>query len=248
MPQVQDTLNRFSRQFALALHRFTRVRVRGAGVSGAPELAVEPVGGALPGVGWLVGIAACLSFAIVSVALRGNAWNPAVAAVASTAVTILLTGALHELAFARTVDRIASPASSPHASVLAMGLLLAAKFVLLAALATASAAALMATLFAAHVVSRYAPLLAADWLRASTRVDRPTLRRSALWCVIPLALMVPVGGIASLLLALIVSALGCAALLRLGGDTLREFDDDGLGAVQQVCEIAFYFGAALAVG
>ena len=245
---AQHSFDRLARRLALALHRFTRVRLRGVSAGPAAALDEEQVGAsALPGVGWVVGMAACLSFAIVSVALRASSWNPAVAAIASTAVTVLLTGALHEIAFARTVDRIASPAASPHAATLALVLLLAGKLALLGLLATASAVALMATLFAAHVISRYAPLLVADWLRAGTRLDRGALRRSALWCVVPLLLMVLAGGVAAMVLALIAGALGTALLLRLGGDTLRDFDDDALGAVQQVCELAFYAGAALAV-
>jgi adenosylcobinamide-GDP ribazoletransferase len=62
-----------------------------------------------------------------------------------------------------------------------------------------------------------------------------------------LLLMVLAGGVAAMVLALIAGALGTALLLRLGGETLRDFDDDALGAVQQVCELAFYAGAALAV-
>lgn len=248
MPALHHTLNRFSRQYVLALHQYTRVRLGGA-LAPPPAAAGErdaPAVAALPGIGWLLGMAACLAFAIVSVALRGNAWGAGVAAVACTALTVSLTGALHETAFARVFAPPAPADASAARGTVAVVLIVAAKLSLLTALATASAAGLMAALFAGHVVSRYAPLLAADWL-GSQQVDRAGLRRAALWCVVPLALMVPAGGVGCLVAALVAAAIGCVLLLRFNADALRAADDDAIGAVQQVCEVAFYFGAAIAV-
>ena len=44
------------------------------------------------------------------------------------------------------------------------------------------------------------------------------------------------------------SALGAAQVARLLARRLQGFTGDGLGAVQQVSEIGFYLGAALALG
>ncbi|HEX7888096.1 MAG TPA: hypothetical protein VF522_01945, partial [Ramlibacter sp.] len=71
MAAMRDTLNLFARRFVLALQNSTRVR---AADSSAPEPAADDPPGAsaahVPGVGWLVGIAACLVFALVSLLLR----------------------------------------------------------------------------------------------------------------------------------------------------------------------------------
>lgn len=250
MTPLRDTLNLFARRFVLALQTSTRVRATGA-------LAPPPVPEAdllrastahVPGAGWLVGIAAFLVFALVSLALRGNPWGPAVAAVACTIATVILTGALYERALFRTADslegRPAGAAAAAGTGVLALVLVLPLKFALLAALASASEPAVMAALFAGHVVSRFA-LVVTHWA-GSTDADARSLRVGALWCVVPLLLMVPAGGVAFLLLPLAFGSLAAFGVLRF----LRSRPDtpaaERPGVVQQVAEVAFYFGAAIA--
>jgi len=247
---MRDTLNLFARRFALALQTSTRVRATGAyAPPPAPEGDLVHASTAhVPGVGWLVGIAACLVFAIVSVALRDNTWGPLVAAIACTMATAALTGALHESALYRFADHAwshgAADAHRAGHGVLALVLLLAAKLALLAALADASEPAVMAALFAGHVLSRFT-LVVTHWA-ASTDADARTVRVAALWCIVPLVLMVVAGGVAFLVAALVVSGLACFALLRFCRSRPDAPTAERPGVVQQVCEVAFYLGAAVA--
>lgn len=248
MTALRTTFDLFVRDCALALARFTRLRPpqhAGAALPNRPDSLAQA-----PGVGWLVGMTACLVFALVSVLLRGNPWSPAVAAVFSTLATVMLTGALHEGALFRTADRLdgAQPGAGGSAlGVIASLLLIAGKLALLAALAAASEIAVMSALFAAHVVSRYLPLVVAHRLEPATLAPR-ALGLSALWCVVPLLLMVPAGGMGFLGMALLLAAAAAFAMLHYVRRRGAPFDDGVLGAVQQVCEAAFYLGAAIAAG
>lgn len=239
MAEIRDTLNLFVRRFALALQNSTRLRAAGMAAPG-PEADLERASHAhLPGVGALVGIAACLAFAVVSLAVGETLWTPLVAAVACTMATVALTGALHEGALVRVAE-----ATGAGHGMLAAVLVLAAKFGLLAALADVSEPAVITALLAAHVVSRFM-LVVAHWA-ASPDSDTRGLRVAALWCVVPLVLLVPAGGVDFLLLPLVFGGLACFAFLRWcrgRGDVPAA---DRPGAVQQVCELAFYFGAAIA--
>lgn len=255
MPALRDSLSLAARDFALALHRFTRLQGRGPHVPASAIADSDNLRASarhLPGVGWVIGMAACLVFALVSLALRGNAWAPAVAAVFCTVATVLLTGGQHEGALARMADRLEArlPGAVAQQSygVLALGLLLAAKITLLAAVASASEGGVMAALFAGHVVSRFAPLLVAHWAGSGEVVDRRSLGVAALWCAPPLLLLLAAGDVAFLLLPLLVAALACYGMLRLARNTWRGPSEDDWGAVQQACEVAFYFGAAMAAG
>ncbi|HVE54734.1 MAG TPA: hypothetical protein VNB23_15235, partial [Ramlibacter sp.] len=77
---MRDTLNLFARRFALALQSSTRVRTPIEAPPGDDLL--QSSAGHIPGAGWLVGLAACLVFALTSLVLRGNPWEPLAAAVA----------------------------------------------------------------------------------------------------------------------------------------------------------------------
>jgi adenosylcobinamide-GDP ribazoletransferase len=105
----------------------------------------------------------------------------------------------------------------------------------------------MTALFAAHVTSRYLPLVVAHRL-APGAVDQRALGLSALWCLVPLLLMVPVGGPGFLGMALLAAVLAAFVMLHILRRRGSGFDDGVLGAVQQVCEVAFYLGAAVAAG
>jgi adenosylcobinamide-GDP ribazoletransferase len=249
---LRDSFSLFQRDFALALRHYTGLRTTAVDVDlAAPEDATTGLLAHLPGVGWLVGLAGCLLFALVSLPLRDNPWSVAVAAVASTIATVLLTGALHESALYRRAEtlegRLPGAATSSGLGSLALLLVLAAKFVLLAALAAASEAAIMATLFAGHVFSRFVPVAVAHWTTPA-QVDRRALRTAALWVVVPLALLVPAGGLALLIVPLVVAGLAVYALLHFLRRRRTAFDDTVVGTVQQVCEVAFYLGAVMGGG
>lgn len=246
MADFRNTLNLFARRFTLALHDSTRMRAGEAWSSAAtpgpePELAATAH---LPGVGWLVGIAACLVFAVFSLALGGTAWAPLVAAIACTAATAMLTGARNESALYRFADQAGGDAPGAGHGVLALVLLLSAKFALLAALADASEPAVVTALFAALVVSRFMQLVA-HWA-ASAGSDSRSLGVGALWCVVPLVLMAAGGGLVFMLVPVALSSLACFAVLRWCRARADLPTAERPGAVQQVCEVVFYLGAAIA--
>lgn len=241
MAALRDTLNLFARRFALALQQSTRVRLGGAW-GAAPEAdpaALRASDAHLPGTGWIVGLAACFSFALVALALRGSPWAPATAAVGSILVTLLMTGARCESSLFRSAEQ----GDEGHASgrgTMALVLLLLAKVMLLASLATIAESRVMAALFAAHVVSRVAQPVIRQRLEGARELR--TLRIAALWSAVPLLLMIPAGGPAFLLIALLASVLAGYAMLRFAQ---RSGSTDAVAASQPVCELAFYLGAAV---
>jgi adenosylcobinamide-GDP ribazoletransferase len=159
--------------------------------------------------------------------------------------------------------------------VLAVVLALLTKVSLLALLASVSARWMLLGIFAAHVVSRTWPLLLIRLMPhvgdAAGSKSKPladqiawrSLVAALVWCGCTLgattflALSGP-GLWASpgapdwhnvfpLLAALLASGLAFAVMGRLLWRRLQGFTGDGLGATQQVCEIAFYLGLALAL-
>lgn len=243
MPALRDNLNLFARHFTLALHNSTRVRPGGAFAPPAtPEADLLQASTAhVPGAGWLVGIAACLVFAIASLALRGNGYGPLLAAIACTAATAALTGALHETALFRFAERTSSGSGF---GTLTLVFVLAAKFALLAALGSSFEAGVITALFAGHVLSRFA-LVVTHWASSADGNTR-TLGVGAAWCVVPLLLMALAGGVVFLLFALLGGAIACFATLRFCRARPEAPASERPGVVQQVTEIGFYLGAAIA--
>lgn len=196
-----------------------------------------------PGVGLVLGLAAALVFALVSLPLPAGALSPLVAAIAATGVTVLLTDSRHENELLR------------QAGTVGLVLVLAAKLALLAVIGAHSPAGVLAALLAAQVVSRLWALLLAWSLPPATPArdakhplrepaDRGALGAGLLWCLVPAALMVLATGVPFLLFALLASGVAFAELRRRarGGVTL-----DAVGTAQQLCEVAFYLGAAFGV-
>ena len=245
----------FLRQYLIAVQFFTRMPVTGALAQWAgfsPDL-LRASAAHFPGVGWLAGLLACTVFAVLGLALPDSPYAPVVAAIGCTIATVWLTGGSHEKGLAAVADGLGGSAVRLDAieimkdsrlgsyGGLALALVLLAKVSLLAVLAAQSPPAVLAALLGAHVLSRFWPLVLVRTLPhigdANTaagkpladRIDSRTLGIAGAWCVLPLA----------------------AALLgmrRLFMRRLDGFTGDCLGAAQQVCEIAFYFGAAVTLG
>lgn len=245
MAELRASLDLFARNFALAVQRATVLR-SATPAADNPE-ALRASDAHLPGAGWLVGIAACLAFALMGVVLRGSPFNNLVAAVAATGLAAALTRGRGETALFRAVESLQGPAAPGRsgAGTLVLVFVLAAKFGVLAALGSLSEAGVIATLFAAHAVSRLAPLLLARSLDG--QVAPRAVQFGALWCALPLLLMVPAAGAASLLVAVVAAALACYGMWRLARRQAGPADRDLLAGTQQVCEVAFYLGAAIAL-
>ncbi|MBI2770238.1 MAG: adenosylcobinamide-GDP ribazoletransferase [Burkholderiales bacterium] len=264
----------FVRHYLLAVQYFTRIPVTGAlaqWVGFSPQM-LRASAAHFPGVGWLAGAAACMAYAALALALPANPMAPLAAAVGCTIATVLLTGGFHEDGLADVADGLGGSSERARAleimkdsrvgafGAMALVLALLAKVSLLAVLGSQNLAAALMALLAGHVVSRFAPLVLVYTLDhvgdaagskskpLADQLSRNGLFAAAGWCYVPLALAGLAQG--ALFVALAMAA-ACAALLfmhRLFRRRLQGFTGDCLGATQQVCEIAFYLGAALALG
>ena len=252
------------RHFLLALQFFTRIPVTGrlAQWVGYSPAMLRASAAHFPAVGWVVG-------AIGALALAGALalWPPLVAAVLCTVVTVLVTGAFHEDGLADVVDGLGGASTRERALeimkdsrigafgaiavVLAMGL----KFALLATLAGQGAFVACAALLAAHVLSRLAPLAV---MRASPYVGgeggkaKPMADAvsggavvvAVLWSLPAAALLIVAGGAVNGVAALLAAALVAVFMVRLLRRRLGGFTGDGLGATQQLSELAIYLAMA----
>ena len=264
----------FLRHYLVAVQFFTRLPVTGplAQWVGFSPAMLRASAAHFPGVGWLVGLAACAAFAALSHALPATGSTHLAAAVGCIVATVWLTGAFHEDGLADLADGLGGSADRARAleimkdsrlgsyGTLALVLALGLKAALLSVLAAVSPTATLAALLAAHVASRFWPLLVIRTLPyvgdedgskskpLADRIEPAALAIAAAWCLVPLAVAAFVQGPAFVLAGLAASALGWAAVRHLLQRRLQGFTGDGLGATQQVCELAFYLGAALALG
>ncbi|MGV3571847.1 MAG: adenosylcobinamide-GDP ribazoletransferase [Ramlibacter sp.] len=240
MTLPRERLQRFLRRWLQALRGATRLPLPPSlapwATAEEPAAAVAPH---LPGVGLLVGAAACVVFALVSLPLPDTTASALVAALLATVATMLLTGAADEQGLARWIDGWGTQQGLATAAMLAVGLAVATKVALLAVMAGQSAGGVLATLLAGHVVSRFWPLAGEE------RVDREALLVGGLWCLPALLLMWLAGGAGCVLAALVASGLACLVLRRHRHPWPADADDPA--ATQQVCEVAFYLGAAFAL-
>ena len=116
---------------------------------------------------------------------------------------------------------------------------------------------LAAVLFAAHVVSRGLPLLLVYLLPhvgdvagsksrpLAEKISPLSLAIAFVWCALALLAASALLDIANLLVACSFALLALLWMGRLFQRRLQGFTGDCLGAAQQVCEIAFYFGIAV---
>ena len=230
-----------------------------------------------PGVGLLVGLVAAGVYAALHWGLGGGLPGTVpmaalVAAVLSTAATVLLTGGFHEDGLADVTDGLGGSYQRERAldimkdsrigafGAMALVLVLLAKVALLALLGMHSLGAALAALLGAHVLTRFWPLLLVRTMAhvgdTATSKSKPladqiggrALLAALLWCFAPLAYVWQAQTALFLIASVLGSALGAAHVARLLARRLQGFTGDGLGAVQQLGEIGFYLGAALALG
>ncbi len=258
------------RHFLLALQFFTRVPVTGvlAKWVGFSPAMLRASTGHFPGVGWLVGGIGASVFCIAQTGLSGPMGALAAAAL-STITTVLITGAFHEDGLADVADGLGGSAERDRALeimkdsrigafgaitlVLALGL----KLALLALLARQGGAAIIVALISAHVLSRLAPLFLMRWLpyvggehaASKSKLLADAISSGALWVGIAwslpaLAWLVMMYGVVRGLAAVALCALAALSVAGLLWRRLRGLTGDGLGATQQVCELAIYLALA----
>ena len=268
-----SALSRFARHYLLAVQFFTRIPVTGrlANWVGFSPAMLRASAAHFPGVGWLVAAATGAVAAACMLVWPTQTFGPLVAAVLCTATGVWLTGGFHEDGLADVADGLGGSANRTRAleimkdsrigayGATALVLALMTKVALLALLGGHGAPTMLAALCGGHVLSRWCPLVLVRTLphvgdaaqsKSKPLADQITsaaLAVAALWCVLPLALTGWAQGAAFLAAAMAGSGLALLWMRRLLARRLQGFTGDGLGATQQLCEIAFYLGAALAL-
>lgn len=257
------------RHFLLALQFFTRVPVTGrlaAWVGYSPQM-LRASAAHLPGIGWLVGGVAALVFAAVAMGLPGVGGALA-AAVLSTVATVMLTGAFHEDGLADVADGLGGSANRERAleimkdsrigafGTVALVLALGLKFALLALLAGRGLAAVAIAIVGAHVLSRLMPLFLIRWLPyvgdsgaskakpLADAISRGALAIAVVWTLPAVALLLCAHDAVHVGAAVLAAVLAAGWMARLFLRRLQGFTGDGLGATQQVCELAIYLALA----
>ncbi len=268
---LPNVLPRFLRHYLLAVQFFTRIPVTGrlAGWVGfSPEM-LRASAAHFPGVGWLVAAATGAVAAACLAAWPNQVFGPLVAAVLCTATGVWLTGGFHEDGLADVADGLGGSAERSRAleimkdsrigayGALALVLALMAKVALLALLGAHGLPAMLAALCGGHVLSRWCPLVLVRTLAhvgdaaqskskpLAEQISTTALAVAGLWCFVPLGLVASAQGALFLIAAMAGSGLALLWMRRLLARRLQGFTGDGLGATQQLCEIAFYLGAAL---
>lgn len=264
----------FIRHYLLALQFFTRIPVTGrlADWVGYSPAMLRSSAAHFPGVGWLVGGLAALGFAVPRVLLPDVPGASLVAAVASMVLTVMVTGAFHEDGLSDVADGLGGSQDRERSleimkdsrvgafGVLALVLALLLKVALLVMLDSLdpSLSLVCAGLLAAHVSSRAWPLLlirllphVGDTARSKSKpladqISWISLIVAGVWLLAALALVQWALDDVLWLWPLLASGLAFLWMWRLFARRLRGFTGDCLGATQQVCELAFYFGLALA--
>lgn len=263
------------RHYLLAVQFFTRIPVTGRlgdWVGYSPAM-LRASAAHFPGVGWLVAAAAALSYGLIICLLSTQgSFAPLVAAVLSTVVTVLVTGGFHEDGLADVADGLGGGYQRERVldimkdsrigafGAMALVLALSAKLALLAQLGSIGAAVALWSLMCGHVVSRFWPLIAVRTLPhvgdTATSKSKPLAEQittgavlvALAWCVPPVALFTLALGWQAPALALLCSALAAGWMWWRFQKRLQGFTGDCLGAIQQVSEIAFYLGVAIAAG
>lgn len=261
------------RHFLVAVQFFTRIPVTGrlgAWVGYSPAM-MRAAAGYYPAVGWLVGGVAAAVFLVVQAALGPGTFAPLVAAALSTLAGILLTGAFHEDGLADLADGLGGSYDRLRAleimkdsrvgafGALALCLALVIKVALLGLLGERGGTLAAVALLLGHVLSRglstgvirlmphVGDLAGSKSKPLAEAVSDASLLLSAFWCAAVLGLGIWQLGWVAAAAALLGGLLAFGWMARLLWRRLQGFTGDGLGATQQVIELAVYLGLALAV-
>ena len=232
-----------------AVQYFTRIRVP-AWVGHAPEHLTGAVR-YFPAIGLIVGASGAAVMWLAALVLPAP-----LPAILSTAVTVLMTGAIHEDGLADTSDGLGGGATRERAleimkdprigvfGAIALMLMLLLKIATLSLLPLWTA---LAALVAAHAFSRFCAVLvifagryvgSADRSRAAPVVERVRIGDvliAALFGIPALAVFGPRAIVAVIVALALVALLSRWCVQRIGGYT-----GDTLGATQQVAEIGCY--------
>lgn len=262
------------RHFLIAIQFFTRIPIDGrlAHWVGFSPAMLRASAAHFPGVGWVIGGLTALVFWGLVQVLPVQPAAPWLAAVLSTAFSVWLTGAFHEDGLADTADGLGGSVSRERAldimkdsrigsyGAIALVLALITKVLLLGLLVQAAGAQQAAwALFAAHVSSRLMPLFVirtlphvGDTAQSKSKPLAESISTAGLlaglaWWAAAMALVGWMAPGMPWLPAVMGALVGLAWMWRLLQQRLQGFTGDGLGATQQLSELLFYFGLALAL-
>ena len=232
-----------------AMQYFTRIRVP-AWVGHAPERLTGAVR-YFPAIGLIIGASGAAAMWLAALVLPAP-----LPAILSTAVTLLMTGAIHEDGLADTADGLGGGATRERAleimkdprvgvfGAIALMLMLLLKIATLSLMPLLTA---MAALVAAHAFSRFCAVLvifasryvgSADRSRAAPVVEQVKIGDvivAALFGLPALALCGP-----RVLVAILVALMSVALLTRWCMRRIGGYTGDTLGATQQLAEIGCY--------
>jgi adenosylcobinamide-GDP ribazoletransferase len=232
-----------------AMQYFTRIRVP-AWVGHAPERLTGAVR-YFPAIGLIIGASGAAVMWLAALVLPAP-----LPAILSTAVTLLMTGAIHEDGLADTADGLGGGATRERAleimkdprvgvfGAIALMLMLLLKIATLSLMPLLTA---MAALVAAHAFSRFCAVLvifasryvgSADRSRAAPVVEQVKIGDvivAALFGLPALALCGP-----RVLVAILVALMSVALLTRWCMRRIGGYTGDTLGATQQLAEIGCY--------
>jgi adenosylcobinamide-GDP ribazoletransferase len=262
------------RHFLIAIQFFTRIPIDGrlADWVGFSPAMLRASAAHFPGVGWVIGGLTALVFWGLVQVLPVQPASPWLAAVLSTAFSVWLTGAFHEDGLADTADGLGGAVSRERAldimkdsrigsyGAIALVLALITKVLLLGLLVQAAGAQQAAwALFAAHVSSRLIPLFVirtlphvGDTAQSKSKplaesISTVGLLAGLAWWAAAMALVGWMAPGMPWLPAVMGALVGLAWMWRLLQQRLQGFTGDGLGATQQLSELLFYLGLALAL-
>lgn len=212
----------------------------------------------LPFVGWIVGLVAGTAYLTADYLT-----NPSIAVLCSMIISVLLTGAFHEDGFADVCDGFGGGWTKEkileimkdsrvgtYASV-GLILLLALKFSLLHSIAGWEIS-MVAVMMSGHALSRLMPVFVIYMLPYSRDTDskaKPVAEKPPFWVMVTAITfgVLPLLGLAmilaqpALLAAILFLGLITILMARYFRKWIGGYTGDCLGAIQQVCEVAFYF-------
>ena len=263
----------FLRHYLLALQFFTRIPVTGrlATWVGYSPAMLRASAAHFPGVGWLVGGTVAAASAGLLLLLPDNMMAPVAVAVLGTVISVLLTGAFHEDGLADVADGLGGSADREGAllimkdsrvgafGALALVLVVLVKVTLLASIGLADVSVMCWGLLVGHVASRSFPLLlirvmphVGDAVGSKSKpladqISLPSLLVASVWLIGALVLAAMACDRVGWAVPMASATVAWLWMWRWFQRRLQGFTGDCLGATQQVCEVAFYFGLALVV-
>src|SRR3989344_2646677 len=231
------------RHYLLAVQFFTRIPVTGrlADWVGYSPAMLRASAAHFPGIGWLAALLSTGVYAALHWALAPNPLTPAVAAVFCTIATVLMTGGFHEDGLADVADGLGGSADRERALDIMKD----------SRIGAFGAMALVLARFWPLLIVRSLPHVG-DTARSKSKpladqISGGALLAAFLWCFMPLALVYQAQSAIYFIASVLCSALAAAWMARWFARRLQGFTGDCLGATQQVSEIGFYLGAALAL-